>query len=121
MTTFFLAEGAEASAGAGGMGFMTIAMLLILAAFIFFNWRSSKKQQREMNNMLDSLEPGDEVTLKCGMIGEIVSIREETITIVTSKDKTKVRFLKSAVMTVDVKASDKRAAAIHPKKNADNT
>lgn len=89
---------------------LSIGMIVILGAFIFFNWRSSKKQQRELNNMLDSLEVGDEVTLKCGLIGEIASIREETITVVTSKDKTKVRFLKTAVHTVDVKASDKRAA-----------
>ena len=82
-------------------------MLVILVAFIFFNWRSSKKQQKEFNDMMDNLAVGDEVTLKCGLIGEIVSIREETITVVTSKDKTKVRFLKTAVMTVDVMASEK--------------
>ncbi len=91
-------------------------MLLVLGAFIFFNWRSTKKQQQEFNHMMDSLEVGDEVTLKCGLIGEIASIREETITVVTSKDKTKVRFLKSAVMTVDVKASDKRALNAEKKK-----
>ena len=95
---------------------VTIIMIVVLAAMFFFQWRSSKKQQAEFNNMMDSLEVGDEVTLKCGLIGEIASIREETITRVTSKDKTKVRFLKSAVMTVDVKASDKRAAAIGEKK-----
>ena len=69
--------------------------------------RRKKKQQKEFNDMMDNLAVGDEVTLKCGLIGEIVSIREETITVVTSKDKTKVRFLKTAVMTVDVKASEK--------------
>ena len=89
----------------------TILMLVVLVGFIFFNWRSSKKQQKEYNDLLDGLEVGDEITLKCGLIGEIVSIREETITVVTSKDKTKVRFLKSAVLTVDVRAADKRAAA----------
>ena len=88
-----------------------ILMIAVLGGFLFFNWRSSKKQQREYNDMMDSLEVGDEVTLKCGLIGEIVSTREETITLVTSKDKTKVRFLKTAVLTVDVRAADKRALA----------
>ncbi len=113
MNTFFLEEAAAAGGGLGSLLPM-ILMIVILGGFIWFSSRKSKKQQMEINNMLDNLEPGDEVTLKCGMIGEIVSIREETITIVTSKDKTKVRFLKSAVMTVDVKAADKRAAAIRP-------
>ncbi len=107
MENFFFLEAAPAG---GGGGLMTIAMIVILGAFIFFNWRSSKKQQKQINQMMDALEVGDEVTLKCGLIGEIVSIREETITVVTSKDKTKVRFLKTAIHTVDVKASDKRAA-----------
>ena len=97
------------------MDFFPLIMIVVLGGFLFFQWRSSKKQQKEYTNMMDSLEVGDEVTLKCGMIGEIVSIREETITIVTSKAKTKVRFLKSSILTVDVRAADKRAAAKAPK------
>ena len=114
MTTFFLEEAPPASGGGLASLLPMILMIAVLGGIVWFSSRKSKKQQIEINNMLDNLEPGDEVTLKCGMIGEIVSIREETITIVTSKDKTKVRFLKSAVMTVDVKAADKRAAAIRP-------
>ncbi len=109
MNTFFLEESASGS----GLGSM-LPMLLIIVMFgvmIIFSRRSSKKQQREIDDMMNALEVGDEVTLKCGLIGEIVGIREETILVVTSKDKTKLRFLKTAIHTVDVKAADKRAAA----------
>ena len=56
--------------------------------------------------MRDSLEIGDEITTIGGIIGEIVSIKGETITIETSKDRTKIRLLKDAVKVVDVKASE---------------
>ena len=59
--------------------------------------------------MRSSLQVGDEVTTIGGIIGEIVSMKEDTITIVTSKAGTKIRFLKSAVRSVDVSAAEKNA------------
>ena len=41
-------------------------------------------------------------------IGEIVKIKDETVTIETSKDRTKIRFLKTAIRNVDVSAAQKR-------------
>ena len=41
-----------------------------------------------------------------GIIGKIVSIKEETCVIETSHERTKIRILKSAVSRVDVKAED---------------
>jgi preprotein translocase subunit YajC len=56
--------------------------------------------------MRNNLEVGDEVTTIGGIIGRIVSIKEETCVIETSRDGTKIRFLKSAINRVDVKAED---------------
>ena len=56
--------------------------------------------------MRDSLAVGDEVTTIGGIIGKIISIKEETVLLETSGDKTKIRILKSAVKCVDVKAED---------------
>ena len=80
---------------------------LIIVAFYFFAIRPQKKQEREANEMRNSLQVGDEITTIGGVIGEIVSIKDETITIETSRDRTKIRFLRSAVRSVDVRAEDK--------------
>ena len=56
--------------------------------------------------MRDGLQVGDEITTIGGIIGKIVSVKEETCVIETSRDKTRIRILKSAVKTVDVKAED---------------
>jgi len=56
--------------------------------------------------MRDSLQVGDEITTIGGIIGKIVSIKEETLVLETSHDRTRIRILKTAVSRVDVKAED---------------
>ena len=56
--------------------------------------------------MRESLAVGDEVTTIGGIIGKVVSIKDETFVLETTKDKTKIRFLKGAIRSIDVKAAD---------------
>ena len=89
------------------MDIMTILMIVIMiGAFYFFGIRPQKKQEKEKNNMMNALAVGDEITTIGGIIGKIVSIKEETCVIETSHERTKIRILKSAVSRVDVKAED---------------
>ncbi|MBO5439335.1 MAG: preprotein translocase subunit YajC [Clostridia bacterium] len=90
---------------------MTILMVVGLVVVFYLMWRSNKKQEKETQNMRDSLEVGDEITTIGGIIGEIVRIKEETVTIETGKDRTKIRILRSAVRSVDVYAAEKRGEA----------
>ena len=98
----------ETSAPTGGSGFVSIIMIVLIVVVFYFMYRSQKKQERESAKMRDSLEVGDEITTIGGVVGEIVSIKEETIVIETSKAGTRIRFLKSAVRSVDVSAAMKR-------------
>ena len=74
----------------------TILMVVLLIGVFYMMYRSNKKQERETAEMRNSLEVGDEVTTIGGIIGEIVRIKEETVTIETGKDRTKIRILRSA-------------------------
>ena len=65
-----------------------------------------RKQEKEQNNMRNNLAVGDEITTIGGIIGKIVSIKEETLVLETSHDRTRIRILKTAVSRVDVKAED---------------
>ena len=80
--------------------------VLIIVVFYFFTIRPQKKQEREQAMMRNNLSVGDEITTIGGIIGKIVSIKEETCVIETAHDKTKIRILKTAVSRVDVKAED---------------
>ena len=83
-----------------------IMIVVMFAALYFLMIRPQKKQEKQISNMRNNLQVGDEITTIGGIIGKIVSIKEETITIETSHDRTKIRFLRSAVRCVDVKAED---------------
>jgi preprotein translocase subunit YajC len=81
-------------------------LLVVMVAMFFFTSRSNKKQEKQAQDMRDSLQVGDEITTIGGIIGKIVSIKEETLVLETSHDRTRIRILKTAVSRVDVKAED---------------
>ena len=86
--------------------FLPFIMIGIIVIFFIMTSRSQKKQEKKVNDMRNNLQVGDEITTIGGVIGKIVSIKDETIVIETSRDGTKIRFLRSAVRCVDVKAED---------------
>lgn len=88
-----------------------IVMIVLLVGMFIFTSRSNKKKEQEAANMRDNLQVGDEVTTIGGIIGKVVSIKEETFVLETTKEKTHIRFLKGAIRSVDVKISDVTAAA----------
>lgn len=91
----------------GGSGWMSIIMIVAMLAILYFLMiRPQKKQEKETQAMRNALQVGDEITTIGGIIGKIVSIKEETCMIETGHDRTKIRILKSAVRCVDVKAED---------------
>ena len=113
MNLAFLLEGG--TAGSTSIWPTIIMLVLVVVFFYFFMIRPQKKKEREEAQMRDALEIGDEVTTIGGIIGKIVSIKDETFVLETTKDKTRIRFLKGAIRTVDVKAADIAAAIIETK------
>lgn len=85
---------------------MIIMLVGLLVVMYFVMIRPQKKQEQAQNDMRNNLAVGDEITTIGGIIGKIVSIKEETCVIETSHERTKIRILKSAVSRVDVKAED---------------
>lgn len=101
---FYSLLSSGADSGSSWFSLLMIPLIIILGYFLFF--RPQKKQEKETQNMRDSLKVGDEITTIGGIIGKIISVKEETVMIETGHDRTKIRILKSAVSRVDVKAED---------------
>ena len=109
----FLLEG-EATTGGGNMLFTFLPIILIVVVLFFFSSRQ-KKKDREEAAARDALQVGDEVTTIGGIIGKVVSIKGETFVLETTKDKTKIRFLKGAIRSIDVKVADLAAQVMESK------
>ena len=102
---FRLLETAEA--GNPASSWISIGLMVVMFVLLyFFMIRPQKKQEKETANMRNNLVVGDEITTIGGIIGKIVSIKDETLVLETSRDGTKIRILKSAVRNVDVHAED---------------
>ena len=102
--------------GNGGGAWGTILMVGLLFVFLyFFMIRPQKKQEKKDADMRSSLAVGDEVTTIGGIIGKVISIKDETFVLETTREKTQIRFLKGAVRSIDVKVAEVAAAIVENK------
>ncbi len=84
---------------------MTIIMLVVCVAMFWFMNRSQKKQEREIARMRDSLQIGDEISTNGGILGRVVKIKDDIITIETGSDRNKLKIFKWAVRAVEIPAN----------------
>ena len=86
---------------AGSMYSMIITMVLMFALMYFMIWRPQKKQQKKDAEMRGSLEIGDEVITIGGVIGRVVALKDETVVIETGSERVRIRFLRTAIQSVE--------------------
>mgnify|MGYP001113546431 CR=1 FL=1 len=91
----------ETASGSGSMWSSIIMMALIIVVFWFFIIRPQRKKDKETAKMRSELQVGDEIVTIGGIIGRIVSIKDDTIVIETGSDRTKIRFRRSAISSVE--------------------
>ncbi len=102
----FLEAGTEGSLNSANAITTIVMLVAMVAIFYFFMYRPQKKQEKEESTMRNNLQVGDEITTIGGIIGKIVSIKDETVLIETSNERNKIRILRTAVRKVDVHAED---------------
>ena len=77
-------------------------MILVMVLFMWlFIYRPQKKQQQKETEMRNSLEIGDEVTTIGGIVGRVVAITEDTFVLETGSDRTKIRFRRAAIQSIE--------------------
>lgn len=111
-----VADAAQTAAPAAGTEAPRSASLLetlvpiavIVAVFIFFNSRMTKKQQQKRQELLDKLVKGSRVMLSSGIFGNVTEVKEATC-IVEIADKVRIEVLKSAV--TEITESDEASKA----------
>ena len=74
----------------------------LLVLMYFFLIRPQKKQEKQIADMRNNLHIGDEICTNGGLIGRIVKIKDEIITLEMGSDKTKLKIFKWAVREVVV-------------------
>ena len=99
MFTFLDSTGA--GMGATGTWGTIIMIVIMFAVFYFFAIRPQKKQEKESQQMRDSLSIGDEIVTIGGIVGIVIAIKEDTIVVETGTDRSKIRFKRWAISDVN--------------------
>lgn len=102
-TTTSGSGGDAAGMGGGSMWLMILVYVAIFAAIYFFMIRPQSKRKKQEQAMRNNLDIGDEITTIGGIMGRVISIKEETDSIVieTAADRNKVQLKRWAISTVD--------------------
>ncbi|MBQ7835497.1 MAG: preprotein translocase subunit YajC [Ruminiclostridium sp.] len=74
-----------------------IPLVLMIIVFYFLLIRPEKKRAKKMKEMLDNLQVADEVVTTGGIIGRVLSVKEDTVLIETGGDRTRLRVLRSSI------------------------
>ena len=81
-----------------------IVSLLILVVFMYLIiYLPQKRQDKKDTAMRNSIEIGDKVTTIGGIVGIVFAISEkdDTLVVETGSDRTKIRFRRSAISSVE--------------------
>ncbi|MBE6899183.1 MAG: preprotein translocase subunit YajC [Ruminococcaceae bacterium] len=103
----FLLMSGEAAAESGSIGETLLSfapILVVVVVFYFMLIRPQQKKDKADRAMRENLEVGDEIVTIGGIVGNVVSIKEDTLVIETGSDRSKIRILKSAVGQLREKA-----------------
>ena len=86
---------------AGMLSLLIFPLLLVI--MYFFLIRPQRKQEKESAAMRDSLSVGDEITTIGGIIGRVINVKDDTFVLETTRDRTRIRFERSAIKRIDRK------------------
>lgn len=99
---------AQDAAAPGGAGLLTsfLPMIAIFAIFYFLLIRPQQKKQKELTNLINNLQKGDEVLTAGGIIGRIKGLDELYVEIEISNN-VNIKMQRNSVVNVLPKGSVK--------------
>ena len=96
-----------AGAGVGGTLYMVGWILILGLVFYFMIYRPQKKQQKQQQALMSSLEIGDSVLTTSGFYGVIIDVMEEVIIVEFGNNKNcRIPMKKSAVVEIEKAQKD---------------
>ncbi len=95
---FFLLDTAEVSL-AGQFLSSTLPFVVVLAVMYFMLISPQKKREKKLQEMRNGIEIGDGVVTAGGIIGRVISVKEDTVVIESASSK--IRLKRWAISEVE--------------------
>ncbi|MBR7142103.1 MAG: preprotein translocase subunit YajC [Clostridia bacterium] len=94
-------DGTGATPGSGSTWILLVVWVLVIVLLFWLPSRQNKKQQKKKEEMLNNLRINDEITTSSGILGRVVKVKDDVVTIETSAQHTQLRILKWAIVHVE--------------------
>ena len=93
----------EVTAGSGVTGLLGtfLPFVLVIVVMYFMLIAPQKKQEKKLQQMRADLQVGDGVTTVGGIVGRIVSLKDDTVLVETGSERTRIRFKRIAIQSVE--------------------
>jgi len=85
---------------------LILPLALMFGLLYFLMIRPQKKKEKALRDLIDSMSVGDKCVTTGGVVGKVVNIKDDEVTIQTSVANTLVTFKKAAVSNVIKPVSD---------------
>ena len=95
----------------GGLASPLIMMVAMLAIFYFMLIRPENKRKKEAEQMRSSVKTGDKITTIGGIIGTVVSVKDEKFVMETGADQVRIELAKWAISSNETAAAAAKAEA----------
>ena len=91
----------EAASGSSAMSLVTtlVPFAVLIVVFYFLLIRPENKKKKALSEMRSALAVGDEVTTIGGIVGKVVHIKDDLITLETSEDRVRIQMARWAIST----------------------
>ena len=94
------------SGGLFGGGMTSILMIVaMIAVFYFLMIRPENKRKKEAEPMRSAVKVGDEIITIGGVVGTVVSVKDDKFVMETSADQVRVEFTKWAISSNETAAA----------------
>ena len=103
----FLTEAAAAT----GMSSSIIMLVAMLAIFYFMLIRPENKRKKEAEEMRSSVKTGDKIVTIGGIIGTVVSVKDDRFAMETGADQVRIELEKWAISSNETAAENAKAEA----------
>jgi preprotein translocase subunit YajC len=67
-----------------------LPMILLVVVFYFILIRPQQKRAKEQRKMIEALKSGDKVITSAGIVGEVISVKDNTVSLRSADSKLEV-------------------------------
>lgn len=85
-----------------------LPFVILIVVFYFLLIRPENKKKKALNEMRNALAVGDEVTTIGGVVGRVVHIKDDLVTIETSEDRVRLQMTRWAISTKGTQTTESK-------------